>query len=140
MDRVFRALRQGRYGNRGAEPNRDAAWTQIIALDDEWRRTAGRALSPALIERFGGRGFSASGGVFGPGGLLYLTGHDNTELSALEFPKAGSVLRWVATVSIPAEVQAFCWDPAEPVVLYTVLKRTREVIVGRERRPAAMQR
>ncbi len=128
------------YGNRGAEPNRDAAWTQIIALDDEWRRTAGWALPPALIERFGGRGFSASGGAFGPGGLLYLTGHDNTELYALEFPQAGSVLRWVATVPIPAEGQAFCWDPAEPGVLYTVLKRTREVIVGRVRRPAVTPR
>jgi hypothetical protein len=123
------------YGERGAEPGRDGAWTQIVALDAEWRRTAAWALPPALIERFGGRGYSASGGAFGPGGYLYVTGHDNTELYVLEFPAAGSVMRWIATVPIPAEGQAFGWDPDEPEVLYTILKRTREVIVGRVTRP-----
>ena len=119
------------YGNRAAEPNRDAAWTQIVAFDDEWRRTAAWALPPDLIARFGGRGYSASGGAFGPGGFLYLTGHDNTELYVREFPKAGSVMKWTATIPFPSEGQAFCWDPHEAGVLYSVLKRTKEVIVGR---------
>lgn len=119
------------YANRGAEPNRDATWTQIIAFDDEWRRTGGWALPPALIERFGGRGFSASGGGFGPGGHLYLTGHDNTELYVVTFPQAGSVLRWIATIPFPSEGQAFCWDPHEPGLLYSIIRKTREVIVGR---------
>jgi hypothetical protein len=119
------------YGSKGAEPNRDAAWTQIIAFDKEWRRTAGWALPPDLIARFGGRGYSASGGAFGPGGHLYLTGHDNPELYVVDFPKAGSVLKWIATIPIPAEGQAFCWDPQDQTILYTVLKRTKEVIVGR---------
>jgi len=123
------------YGNKGAEPNRDAAWTQIIAFDDEWRRTAGWALPPDLIARFGGRGYSASGGAFGPDGHLYLTGHDNTELYVVDFPKAGSVLKWIATIPIPAEGQAFCWDPENRGVLYLVLKRTKEVIVGRVKMP-----
>jgi hypothetical protein len=119
------------YGNRAAEPNRDSSWTQILELDDEWRRVAGWALPPQLIERFGGRGYSASGGAFGPGGYLYLTGHDNTELYVMQFPKAGSVMVWVATIQIPAEGQAFAWDPEEPTLLYSILKRTNEVIVGR---------
>ena len=123
------------YGNRGAEPNRDAGWTQIIALDDDWRRMAGWALPAELIARFGGRGYSASGGAFGPGGWLYLTGHDNPELYVVEFPKAGSVLKWIATVPFPSEGQAFCWDESEPGVLYSILKRTKEVIVGRVTRP-----
>jgi len=123
------------YGNRSAEPERDPAWTQILELDDEWRRTAGWALPPDLIKRFGGRGFSASGGAFGPGGFLYVTGHDNTEMYVLDFPAAGSVMRWVATFPIPAEGQAFSFDPEQPDLLYTVLKRTNEVIVGRVRHP-----
>lgn len=123
------------YGNRAAEPNRDAAWTQIIAMDDEWRRTAGWALPADLIARFGGRGYSASGGAFGPGGFLYLTGHDNTELYVMQFPVAGSVLKWVATVPFPSEGQAFCWDNDEPGVLYSIVKKTKEVIVGRVTRP-----
>jgi hypothetical protein len=119
------------YGNKAAEPNRDPAWTQIVAFDDEWRRTAGWALPADLNARFGGRGYSASGGAFGPGGFLYLTGHDNTELYVVDFPKAGSELKWIATIPFPSEGQAFCWDPANPALLYSVLKRTKEVIVGR---------
>ena len=123
------------YGNRGAEPNRDGAWTQIIAFDDEWRRTGGWALPPDLNARFGGRGYSASGGAFGPGGFLYLTGHDNPELYVVDFPKAGSVLKWIATLPFPSEGQAFCWDPHEPGTLWSILKKTKEVIVGRVTTP-----
>lgn len=123
------------YGDKGAEPNRDSTWTQILEFDDEWRRTAGWALPPDLIERFGGRGFSASGGAFGPGGFLYVTGHDNPEMYVLDFPEAGSVMRWIATFPIPAEGQAFSFDPRQPDLLYTVLRRTSEVIVGRVHRP-----
>lgn len=123
------------YGEKGAEPGRDSTWTQILEFDDEWRRTAGWALPPDLIERFGGRGFSASGGGLGPGGLLYVTGHDNPEMYVLEFPQAGSVMRWVATFPIPAEGQAFAFDPSEPDLVYVVLRRTTEVIVGRLHRP-----
>jgi hypothetical protein len=101
------------YGNKGAEPNRDSAWTQIIAFDDEWRRTGGWALPPDLIERFGGRGYSASGGAFGPGGYLYLTGHDNTELYVVAFPQAGSVMKWIATIPIPAEGPGLLLGSAE---------------------------
>ena len=123
------------YGNRGAEPNRDSAWTQIIEFDDEWRRLSAWALSPALIERFGGRGYSASGGAFGPGGFLYVTGHDNTEMYVIDFPSAGSVMKWIATFPIPAEGQAFAFDPTQPDILYSILKRTKEVIVGRVKHP-----
>ncbi len=125
------------YGNRAAEPNRDAKWTQILALDDEWRRTAGWALPSDLFARFGGRGYSASGGAFGPGGFLYLTGHDNTELYVVDFPKAGSVLKWIATIPFPSEGQAFCWDPHEPGTLWSIIKKTKEVIVGRVTVPKA---
>jgi hypothetical protein len=124
------------YGNKGAEPNRDSAWTQIIEFDDAWRRTAAWALPPDLIARFGGRGYSASGGAFGPGGHLYLTGHDNPELYVVDFPPAGSVMKWIATIAISAEGQAFCFDPTQPGILYSILKRTKEVIVGRVRTPA----
>jgi hypothetical protein len=123
------------YGEKGAEPNRNNGWTQIVAFDDEWRRTAAWALPPALLARFGNRGYSASGGAFGPGGHLYLTGHDNQELYVVDFPQAGSVMRWIATLPFPSEGQAFCFDPEQPELLYSILKRTKEVIVGRVTTP-----
>lgn len=124
------------YGKRGAEPSRDPAWTQILAFDDAWRRTGGWALPAALLARIGDRGYSASGGAFGPGGHLYLTGHDNPELYVLAFPRAGSVLTWLATIPVPVEGQAFSWDPADPSLLYTIARKTREVVVGRVTVPA----
>ena len=53
----------------------------------------------------------------------------------MEFPQAGSVMKWIATIPFPSEGQAVCWDPHEAGVLYSVLKRTKEVIVGRVTRP-----
>lgn len=124
------------YGKKGGEPGKGPEWTQIVEFDDEWRRSAGWALPADLLARIGGRGYSASGGAFGPGGLLYLTGHDNPELYALEFPtEGGSSLKWVATVPITAEGQAFGWDPKEPGVLLTIGRKVKEVIVGRVTKP-----
>ena len=59
----------------------------------------------------------------------------NTEIYVVDFPRAGSVMKWIATIPFPSEGQAFCWDPANPGVLYSVLKRTKEVIVGRVTQP-----
>jgi hypothetical protein len=121
------------YGGTHAEPGRDPSWTQILSFDEQWRRLEGWTLPADLVARMGVRGYTCSGGGFGPGGYLYATGHDATELYVLALPDAGSVLRWVATVPIAAEGQAFCWDPVQPDVMYSILKRTRQVIAARVR-------
>ncbi|MCX6955525.1 MAG: hypothetical protein NTV51_25540 [Verrucomicrobia bacterium] len=123
------------YGKKGGEPGKGPEWTQLVEFDDDWRRTGGWALPADLLARIGNRGYSASGGAFGPGGLLYLTGHDNPELYALDFPEGGSVLTWVATVAITAEGQAFGWDPRQSGVLYTIGRKSKEMITGRVTKP-----
>lgn len=123
------------YGKTGGEPGKGPEWTQIVEFDNEWRRTGGWALPADLLARIANRGYSASGGAFGPGGLLYVTGHDNPELYALEFPDGGSVLKWVATVPIPAQGQAFAWDPKEEGTFYCVTRKSKEVVVGRVVKP-----
>lgn len=117
------------YPKKGAEPGKDGSWSQVVTLDANWRQIAGWVFPADLVERFAG--YSSSGGAFGPDGKLYVTGHDAAELYVLEFPAAGSTLRWIETIPISAEGQAFAWDPSERGVLWTILKRTREVIVGR---------
>jgi hypothetical protein len=123
------------YAKRGGEPGRGPEWTQIVEFDDRWQRLRGWSLPADFMAHIGQRGYSVSGGAFGPRGLLYATGHDHPELYVLDFPTAGSSLKWIATVPITTEGQAFGWDPAEAGVLYTIGRRSREVIVGRVTAP-----
>lgn len=123
------------YGKRGGEPGRGPEWTQLVEFDDEWRRLRGWALPSDLVAHIGARGYSVSGGAFGPRGHLYATGHDHPELYVLEFPAEGAALKWVATVPISADGQAFGWDSGETGVLYNVGRKTREVIIGRVTAP-----
>lgn len=119
------------YGKRGGEPGKGPEWTQLVEFDDNWRRLRGWSLPPALVAAIGGRGYSVSGGAIGPRGLLYATGHDEPELYVLDFPTAGSSLRWLATIPITAEGQAFDWDRGVEGTLYNVGRKKREVIIGR---------
>jgi hypothetical protein len=119
------------YGKKGGEPGRGPEWTQLLEFDDQWRRTGGWGFPAEFVAHIGQRGYSASGGAMGPRGLLYVTGHDHPELYVLGFPEGGSVLKWIATIPITAEGQAFGWDPKDAGVLYTIGRRSREIIVGR---------
>ena len=119
------------YTGKGAEPGQGAEWTRLVEFDDEWRQTGGWAFPADLMQKLAVRGFSVSGGAYGPGGLLYVTGHDDTALYVLAMPDAGPVLKWVATIPITAQGQAFSWDPHEHGMLYTLSKASLEVIVGR---------
>lgn len=119
------------YGKKGGEPGKGPEWTHLVEYDDAWRRLRGWALPADLVAHTGTKGYSLSGGAFGPGGKLFATGHDEPELYVLEFPTAGSVLKWVATVPIKAEGQSFGWDATEPGMFYSIGRKKREVIVGR---------
>lgn len=116
------------YAKEGSETG-NPSLTQVVEFDDQWRRVGGWVFPDKLIKRFAGR--SASGGAFGPGGFLFVTGHDAKELYVLSIPEAGSVLKWEETIPISAEGQSFSWDPARPNAFYSISRRTREVIVSR---------
>lgn len=119
------------YGRRGGEPGKGPERTYLAEFDDAWRQLRVWTLPAELWAVVGAKGYSLSGGALGPGGFLYVTGHDEPELHVLEFPRAGTVLRWVATIPITAEGQAFAWDPTAPGMLYAIARAKREVIVGR---------
>jgi len=124
------------YGKKGGEPGRGPEWTRLVEFDDEWRPTGRGWMFPAgLIARLGSRGYSVSGGAIGPGGCLFVTGHDEPELYVLAFPSAGSSLEWLATIPVPAEGQAFGWDPQEPGVIHLLARKTREIVTGRVTAP-----
>jgi hypothetical protein len=107
----------------------DPALTQVVKFDAQWKPLANRKFPPALIERFAGN--SSSGGAFGPDGHLYVTGHDARELYVLDVPENGGDLLWRSTIPISTAGQAFAWDPAETGVLYSIERKTKEVVVSR---------
>lgn len=107
----------------------DPARSVVQRFNAGWKQLGSWSFPEELIQRFAGS--SASGGAFGPGGRLFVTGHDAKELYLLGFPATGTVLEWQATVPISAEGQAFCWDPVETNLLYSISRHAKEVIVSR---------
>ncbi len=119
----------GHYGNRAAEPNRDARWTSLIQFDAEWRRLQSWVYPDALVAKLGE--YTISGGAFGPDGRMYCTGHDNPELYVLSFPAGGSTLVLEGGFATPNHGQGICWDPSEQWILYSIDRAKKEVIVTR---------
>ena len=102
-------------------------WTTLVKFDDQWQPLKTWHYPDQVIERF--RPMSNSGGSWGPGGLLYATGHDRAELYALRPPRACSVLKLVAILPIGIRGQGIAWDRSDPGVLYGIDKDKREIIV-----------
>lgn len=123
------------YGKKGGEPGRGPEWSRIVEYDEQWRETGGWVFPAALVAHVGERGYAFSGGAIGPGGFLYVTGHDQPELYVLAWPEGGAAMRWVATIPIPAEGQAFGWDPVDAGVIYLLSRKGGEIIAGRVQAP-----
>lgn len=117
------------YAGRGGVAGRGPKFSRVVKLDQKWQPVQEWTFPPELIERFAGN--SASCGAFGPGGYLWVTGHSAKEFYVLDFPKEGSVLRWIATVPVAIEGQAYAWDPANPDVAYGISRKLEEIIVVR---------
>lgn len=120
------------YGRKGGEPGRGPGWTRLVQFDNAWRQVGGWTFPPELVAKLGANGFSFSGGAFGPGGHLFVTGHDDPLLCVLALPTGGgTTLQWLASIPISADGQAFGWDPQEPGVFYSISRKETAVIVGR---------
>jgi hypothetical protein len=109
----------------------DPALSRVVSFDAGWEPLATWTFPAEVIARFVDH--SSSGGSFGPGGHLFVSGHDATELYILDLPAGGGVMTWLGTVAISAAGQAFAWDrtPGAEGVLYSIQRKTREVIVSR---------
>ncbi len=106
----------------------DPAKTHVVQFDLKWQQLADWKFPAEMVAQFGKN--SSSGGSFGPGGNLYITGHDAQELYVLGAPKEGQPLAWVASIPISAHGQAFAWDRQEKSLLYSIERKTHEVIVS----------
>ncbi|WP_319937540.1 YncE family protein [Sphingomonas cannabina] len=114
--------------SRGGEPGRDNRWTLLMRLDEQFRPLQSWHFPDAILARFAP--MSCSGGSWGDDGLLYVTGHDRPELYAVRLPEAGTVLEHVATVPLPTDGQAFAWDRSVPRSLWSIERRTKDIVVS----------
>lgn len=101
------------YGNRYA--------TQMVKMDDAFRVLESWVFPEEIIDHFGN--MSNSGGSWGPDGRLYITGHDDPEVYALELPEMGPELVWVGTIGVMNTGQGFAWDrSAEEPTIYAIIR------------------
>ncbi len=121
-------LNFAQYGGTGGVPGRGPEWTTLVRFGDGWARKNGYTYPPQFVQALAP--YSASGGNWGPDGLLYVSGHDQPALYALRLPAQGSVLEWVETLSAPFHGQAWVFDPAEPRIVWGIHRASGEVVVG----------
>jgi hypothetical protein len=107
----------------------DPANTRIMTFDAGWKKIGELGFPKEMVAKFGKN--SSSGGSFGPGQHLFITGHDAQELYVLDLPAKGDVLIWRTAIPISAHGQAFAWDRSEPGIFYSIDRKTSETIVSR---------
>lgn len=117
------------YDAKGGEPTRDHRYTLLARLDEDFRIDRGWAFPESVLERFKPR--SASGASWGPGGHLYVSGHDLPEVYVLDLPESGSVLRHLATIPVETHGQAIDFDPRDPALLWSIDRASRTVVASR---------
>jgi hypothetical protein len=117
------------YDDKGGEPGRDHRYTTLVRYDRDWQEVAQWHFPADVLERLAPK--SASGGVWGDDGLLYVTGHDRPELYAFRVPDGGGVLKLVATIAIPTGGQAIDWDRSTPRVLWSIERKSQQLVASR---------
>lgn len=116
------------YDGKGGTPGRDHRATTLVRYDDAFTERARWRFPDDVLDRLAPR--SASGGAWGRDGLLYVTGHDRPELYALRVPAGGGTLEHVATIALPTDGQAIGWDAVDPRLLWSIERRTRELVAS----------
>jgi hypothetical protein len=117
------------YDNRGGDPSRDHRATVLVKLNQHFVEQESWLFPSHVLDRFAH--YSSSGGRWGRGGLLYVTGHDLPELYVLRLPKAGPRLEFVSTIGIPTGGQAFDWDFVHRDHIWTIARQANEVVESR---------
>jgi hypothetical protein len=110
-------------------PASDPRLSRLVRFDARWNTLATWEFPPELLAKFGA--FSSSGGGYALDGRVWVSGHDARELYVLELPLGGGTAKWVGSVGFVSRGQAFAWDPGRPQELYSIQRKTREVIVSR---------
>ncbi|MDX2198378.1 MAG: hypothetical protein SF069_05330 [Phycisphaerae bacterium] len=113
------------YDDVGGLAYKGAVFAGLTLYDAQWRRTGGYAFPKSVLAAMAPH--AASGGAFGPDGLLYVFGHSKPEMYVLAKPVMGPTLIHIATIAIDARGQAFDWDETQARVLFAIDRPTGTV-------------
>lgn len=116
------------YDNANGEPGRGTAYTTLVRFNADFVELGAWLFPQNVLARMAP--YSASGGVWGDDGLLYVTGHDLPEAYALRLPPAGSRLEWVATIAMPTPGQAIARDVGESRAIWSIDRHAGEVVLS----------
>jgi hypothetical protein len=119
------------YPPPNGEPGKGPEYSVLVRYDDAWRETGAWAFPKAVVTRWDG--MSSSGGVWTGTGRLLTSGHHAPELHVLRLPAAGATLVLEAIVPVESEGQGIALNPAEPTELWSIQRKTAEVLVSRMR-------
>ena len=115
----------GHYNGKGGEPGTPNTMTTLVRYDRDFHKRGAYSFPVALVtERWDG--MTASGGVWGPGDLLYVTTHHAPEFYVFRLPDAGSVLEIVRIVRSPCEGQGLALD-SQTRRLFQIQRKERAV-------------
>ena len=117
------------YDGKGGEPGRDHRYTLFARLDRDMRVTRSWTFPESVLARLRPR--SVSGASWGPGGRLYVSGHDLPEIYVLALPEGGSALIHEATIPVASHGQAIDFDSKDPGLLWSIDRASRTVIASR---------
>ncbi|MEO6582547.1 MAG: hypothetical protein ABIN68_07070 [Sphingomicrobium sp.] len=117
------------YDGRGGQPGRDRRATQLVRMDDAFRRLQAWTFPPSVLARLAPN--SVSGAAWTGDGRLTVSGHDRPELYVVAVPRAGTVLEHVVTVPMVTRGQAFDWDPRDPKLLWSIDRKRRSIVASR---------
>ena len=117
------------YPPPAGEPGKGPEYSVLVRYDSAWRETGVWAFPPSVVRRWDG--MSSSGGVWLPDGRLLTAGHHAPELHVLRLPAGGATLVLDAVVPVESEGQGIALDPADPTLVWSIQRRTAEVLVSR---------
>ena len=113
------------------EPGKGPEYSVLVRYDLEWRETGAWAFPRSVVARWDG--MSSSGGVWTDDARLITAGHHAPELHVLRLPVAGATLVLEAIVPVESEGQGVALDPADATLVWSIQRRTAEVLVSKMR-------
>lgn len=117
------------YPPPNGEPGKGPAYSVLVRYDDAWRETGAWSFPATVVARWDG--MSSSGGVWTADGRLITAGHHAPELHILRLPRAGATLALDAIVPVESQGQGIALDPADDELLWSIQRKTAEVLVSR---------